>query len=231
MFIMKHCQKIIIAANNERYKSIFRSIACQVPDMEIHSIFNQSELTSDRLNEILPGWIFFPHWSAIIPKVIHENFRCVIFHMTDLPYGRGGSPLQNLIVRGHKETKISAIKCVSQLDAGEIYLQRALSLDGSAEEILQRAADIMPEMIAEIIMTNPTPIPQKGEVTPFVRRKPMDGDIAELDTIGKIHDYIRMLDGDGYPPAFIHLNKMRMEFTNSSLKDGNIEAKVKISIR
>ena len=30
---------------------------------------------------------------------IHENYKCIIFHMTDLPFGRGGSPLQNLISR------------------------------------------------------------------------------------------------------------------------------------
>ena len=47
--------------------------------------------------------------------------------MTDLPYGRGGSPLQNLIVRGHKHTMISAIKCVKELDAGPIYLKKPLT--------------------------------------------------------------------------------------------------------
>ena len=42
--------------------------------------------------------------------------------MTDLPFGRGGSPLQNLIVRGYKETMLSAIKCVGEVDAGPIYI-------------------------------------------------------------------------------------------------------------
>jgi len=36
----------------------------------------------------------------IILKEIFENYEIILFHMTDLPYGRGGSPLQNLIVRG-----------------------------------------------------------------------------------------------------------------------------------
>ena len=55
--------------------------------------------------------------------------------MTDLPYGRGGSPLQNLIIRGHKKTKISALRMVNELDAGPIYFKRSLSLNGNAQKI------------------------------------------------------------------------------------------------
>ena len=54
--------------------------------------------------------------------------------MTDLPFGRGGSPLQNLIERGIKQTKISAIKCVKELDGGDIYLKRDLETFDKAEK-------------------------------------------------------------------------------------------------
>jgi methionyl-tRNA formyltransferase len=117
------------------------------------------------------------------------------------------------------------------LDAGDIYLQRTLSLEGTAEEILQRAADIMPEMIDEIITTSPTPVPQKGKPTIFARRKPHESDIVGLDSVEKIHDYIRMLDADGYPHAFLEVNKMRLEFTDSCIINGSLEAKVKISMK
>ena len=70
---------------------------------EFFVIRDKKDLNIKYINEINPRFIFFAHWSSIIPKSIHEDFECVIFHMTDLPYGRGGSPLQNLIVRGHKK--------------------------------------------------------------------------------------------------------------------------------
>ena len=69
------------------------------------------------------------------PKSIWGTWPTVIFHMTDLPYGRGGSPLQNLIKRKHRTTKITAILCDDGLDTGDIYLKEDLSLEGSAEEI------------------------------------------------------------------------------------------------
>ena len=51
------------------------------------------------LSVMQPRYIFFPHWSQLVPAEITEMYDCVCFHMTDVPFGRGGSPLQNLIKR------------------------------------------------------------------------------------------------------------------------------------
>ncbi|MFW5887041.1 MAG: formyltransferase family protein, partial [Bacteroidota bacterium] len=118
---------------------------------DYYFINEKEELTIDTLKKAQPKFIFFPHWSYIIPSEIFENFNCIVFHMTDLPFGRGGSPLQNLISRGIHETKISAIKVVKELDAGPVYLKKDLSLYGTAEEIYLRAGDIIIRMIEEII--------------------------------------------------------------------------------
>jgi len=55
--------------------------------------------------------------------------------MTYMPYGRGGSPLQNLIVRGYRHTKLTALRMVEEFDAGPVYLKEDLCLEGNAEEI------------------------------------------------------------------------------------------------
>ena len=73
---------------------------------EMIIIDDKMDLKLDKIKSFNPDYIFFPHWSYIIPKEIFENYTCIVFHMTDLPFGRGGSPLQNLIVRGMKETNI-----------------------------------------------------------------------------------------------------------------------------
>jgi methionyl-tRNA formyltransferase len=84
-------------------------------------IKEKADLFLDNLKKINPKYVFFPHWSHIIPSAIYENFQCIVFHMTNLPFGRGGSPMQNLISRGIYDTKISAISCVKELDA-ETYI-------------------------------------------------------------------------------------------------------------
>jgi methionyl-tRNA formyltransferase len=150
--------------------------------------------------------------------------------MTDLPYGRGGSPLQNLIVAGHEKTVISAIRVVDKIDAGDIYLKEPLSLLGTAEEIFIRSSRIINLMIDKIIKEAPAVVEQTGDVVIFKRRTPGDGDISKLNSIEAIYDYIRMLDCDGYPNAFLEINGFRLEFTRASLKGNHsIIADVKIT--
>ena len=112
-------------------------------DVKVLLITDRKDLTYQKVKAFKPRYIFFPHWSWIIPLDIFENLECVVFHMTDLPFGRGGSPLQNLIERGIYQTKISAIRVAEELDAGPVYLKRDLSLEGSAEEIFKRACGII----------------------------------------------------------------------------------------
>ena len=57
-----------------------------------------SDLSVEALVEFDPDYVFFTHWNWIVESEIHDNFNCVVFHTAPLPYGRGGSPIQNLIL-------------------------------------------------------------------------------------------------------------------------------------
>lgn len=189
--------------------------------------------TPDDLSALLerasPRYIFFPHWSHIVPAAIVERFECVCFHMTDLPYGRGGSPLQNLIIRGHRDTRISALRMTDVLDGGPIYQKRPLSLEGSAEQIFERAGASIIEMIAWIASNEPQPSPQEGQSVAFERRKPSQSRIAGITGADGLYDHIRMLDAPGYPRAFIEHEGWRMEFGEAELSGEAVEARVRIT--
>jgi methionyl-tRNA formyltransferase len=223
---------IVLATPHRRYDVLEARVRERLKDCRVIRVRERNELTSDALQRLAPSFVFFPQWSWLIPADIHTRFDCVIFHMTDLPYGRGGSPLQNLIVRGHKDTQLSALKCVAKLDAGPIYLKRPLSLAGTAEEIFARAAQLMEEMIADIVLHRPEPSPQAGAVVEFQRRRPEDGNLSALQDLEQVYDFIRMLDGEGYPPAFLECGQLRLEFAAASLQRAGdetlVEAKVTI---
>lgn len=221
---------IVIVSNKSWHKKFVAEIQQRIGE-SVTYIDDKSSVTYENFKALNPKYIFFPHWSYIIPKKIHENFQCIIFHMTDLPFGRGGSPLQNLISRGIYETQLSAIRCIETLDGGDIYLKRPISLWGSAEEIFLRAAEMIKEMIIEIVRKNPVPVPQKGDAVIFKRRVPAESNIAELTSLNQVFDYIRMLDANGYPAAFLETNYLRLEFSRASLKEDNILADVKITLR
>lgn len=195
-----------------------------------HLITEPAEITVDKIKSISPKYIFFPHWSSIVPREILDIATCVCFHETDLPYGRGGSPLQNLITHGHKETFVSALKMSEELDAGPIYLKKPLSLEGLAEEIFIRTANIVAEIIKTIVTENPKPKEQVGKSTLFQRRKPSQSKIpTEKNTLIDIFDHIRMLDAESYPKAFLESDGFRYEISRPALKTGEILADVRIT--
>lgn len=193
-------------------------------------INNPNELRFKIISEFNPRYIFSIHWSNRVPKKITDNFECVCFHMTDLPYGRGGSPLQNLITRGHTETVISAIRMVQEFDAGPIYLKHPLSLFGNAEEIYIRAGKIITGMIHELIEKEPEPLIQQGKIVMFERRRPCESRIPEDANLEKTFDWIRMLDAQGYPPAFVTVGNLRIEFKRAVLRHNAVEADARITL-
>ena len=189
-------------------------------------------LTYRKLRKFNPGYVFFPHWSWKIPAEIYENFKCVAFHMTDLPFGRGGSPLQNLIVRGIRRTNISAIQVVEKFDAGDIYLKKNLDFSGRAEDIFKRASRIIfSYMIPEIVRRNPIPRPQKGKAVYFKRRTPEQGNMNHLKNVRQVFDHIRMLDAPGYPPAFFETKSLKILCSDAVLSSKGLSAKIKLEVK
>ena len=185
------------------------------------------EVQASMLN---PRFIFFPHWSEIVPARIFEKYECVCFHMTDVPFGRGGSPLQNLIINGHSETFISALRMTKDIDAGPIYLKRKLQLTGSALDIFERSAPICFDLISQIQIEEVKPVEQKGKPTYFQRRKPEESQVPKNISTDKLYDLIRMLDAPNYPSAFMLHGDLRIEFFDAIIDDDyTISAKVKIT--
>lgn len=220
--------RVVIASPHERHDALEVMLRDHL-GLDVLRVREQSELDPSKLSTFMPSYVFFPHWSWKIPAEIYEGFECVIFHMTDLPFGRGGSPLQNLVVRGISETKLTALRCVAELDAGPTYIKRPLSLLGTAEEILMRASQLTGAMIEVIVQERTEPKAQTGEPTTFRRRTAQDGEMASLESLEKAFDYIRMLDGEGYPPAFLETEHFKLEFSRASLKPDCVIADVKIT--
>lgn len=207
----------------------FQRLKESYPDYEFMIVDKKEDLTIPFLESYQPEYIFFPHWSWIIPKEIYDNYNCIVFHMTDLPFGRGGSPLQNLLVRGIYETKVSAIKVCSGVDAGPVYLKESIDIHkGNADDIFRRISDIIFEkMIPRFFDGNLAPVKQTGEITLFKRRKPEQSEIPDGLSQRQLYDYIRMLDGEGYPTAFRRYGRGKVFYTDAELQDGIVTAKAK----
>ena len=50
------------------------------------------------------------------------------------------------------------------------------------------------------------------------KKKREDGEMSKLSSITEMYDYIRMLDAEGYPNAYIEIGNFCFEFSRASLK-------------
>jgi methionyl-tRNA formyltransferase len=63
----------------------------------------------------------------------------------------------------------------------------------------------------------------------FNRRQPAESKIPSSTSLQALHDFIRMLDAQGYPKAFLQHEGFRYEFSRTALYDGRIMADVTIT--
>jgi methionyl-tRNA formyltransferase len=116
-----------------------------------------------------------------------------------------------------------------EIDAGPVYLKEELSLEGPAQEIYLRASELAARMIQRILLEKPTPRPQEGDIVEFRRRTPEESAIPPLHSLGALYDYVRMLDAEGYPRAYIELEGLRYEFSNARLSGKQLRADVRVT--
>jgi methionyl-tRNA formyltransferase len=214
----------IVASSRDWHWDGFQQFVANAPGM--WQYVDSNEKLMDAVAASSPRYIFFLHWSSLVPDEIFENHECVCFHMTDVPYGRGGSPLQNLIVADKTETMMTALRMQREFDAGPVYAKLPMSLDGRAEEIYLRAGELCWQMIRMIITKAPTPTPQQGEPTLFRRRKPEQSLLPPEGTLLELYDHIRMLDAPSYPLAFIRYGEFQLQFRYAELKEDELHAQL-----
>ena len=195
-------------------------------------ITNKDDLSQKNIERLNPKYIFFPHWSWIISKELYTKYECIVFHMTDLPYGRGGSPFQNLITREVYNTKISALKVTDGLDTGDIYIKEDLDISlGSAEENFIKMSNIIfNNIIPKFLTSKLIAKPQDGDIVTFKRKQPKESsiDVSESLTLSKLYDFIRMLDAEGYPKAFIELKNLKIEFSEVNMKSNKLTGRFEV---
>ena len=194
----------------------------------MYLLSSPKKLTINYLKRKKPEIIFFPDWSWIIPNEIISNYKCICFHESNLPKFRGGSPIQNQIIRGITKTKTTAFIMNEKIDAGDIILQKNLSLEGSIQEIFSRMAENDYSLILKIINGKYKRRKQSGKPTTYSRRKPKESELKSLNhSKNYLYNFIRMLE-DPYPNAFIRIGKQKLVFKKAIYNNKKLSVEVKL---
>jgi methionyl-tRNA formyltransferase len=101
----------------------------------------------------------------------------------------------------------------SELDSGDIYLSKKVSLGGNLNEILDRISTIIQELIIQIVNGDYNLSQQSGNPKYFKRRSGIQNELPIFeDDIKKIYNQIRMLDAADYPCAYLKIGNFSFEF-------------------
>ena len=224
MNISSKKQRIVILHSKPWCEELFAFGALMFPSEKYDLICIRSESEFEANKDFKSTDILlFIHWNWFVSKEITQNYKCICFHMTDLPYGRGGSPLQNLLIRGATSTQVSAIKMTQELDSGPIYLKRELKLSGTALAIYLRAGQLSLIMAKDIVSCDLKPSPQEGKIVEFKRLSHADNLIEQSKSgLEYFANMVRMLDAPTYPNAYILFGDLKIHFHNIIEKDGQL---------
>ena len=186
-------------------------------------IKSPKKLSIKNIKNINPDFIFFPDWSWIVPIEIINEYKCICFHESPLPKFRGGSPLQNQIIRGIKKTKTTAFIMNEKIDEGDIILQKNLSLEGELTDIFSRMIKNDFLMIQQILQGKYHQRKQKGKKSYYKRRNPKQSELKSLNHSKEyIYNFIRMLS-DPYPNAFIKIGNKKITFKSAKFEDKELK--------
>ena len=170
-------------------------------------------------------WVFFFHWSKIVSPSFYTRYKCVVIHTGTLPQDRGGSPLQNQILKGRKVTNVNALIMQDPVDSGKVYCKEQITLQGNLHDIWLNIAEVSFKLIKKCVTLNPIPWPQEGEGNTYKRKVNNKLIVNDLESI---YDQIRMLDAEDYPSTYLEVDGYRFEFSRAKTNGDHIIADVKI---
>lgn len=162
----------------------------------------------DRQADIIDGSIaFYLSCTGLTPpELLARNTWNLVVHASDLPKGRGFSPLVWQVLEGQNDIPLTMITMAEAADAGDIVMQRNLRFEGHElnDEMRTQMGDAIVEMCVEMATSSQPPLtsPQSGESTWYARRKADDSRLDVDRTLAEQFDLLRVVDNDCYPAFF-----------------------------
>lgn len=130
--------KIIVCAYREWGLKVYDSLKETFPQCDFILVSTPAELTNLFESAATPDMVLCVGWSWKVEGSIIDRSWVVGVHPSDLPNFAGGSPIQNQILSGIKDTKMTLFRLSKDLDQGPIIEKLPLSLRGHIHEIFER---------------------------------------------------------------------------------------------
>lgn len=153
---------------------------------------------------------FFLSYSRIVPRsVLVRHQHNLVVHASDLPRGRGMSPLTWQILEGTNKIVVTLLEAEDVVDTGVIYLQTHLDLDGTEllPELRNGIARATKALCMQFIDDYPSVVAQAREQTGekgslYRRRGFKDSQVDPFKSLEQQFNLLRVVDNECYPAWF-----------------------------
>ena len=177
--------------------------------------------------------VFFYGWSWFIENKVIQNFLCICLHPSKLPQFRGGSPIQNQIFRGVKNSAITVFRMNKKVDQGPIFMQKKSSLKGNLKKIFSNMSNIGTKITIKLLndfKKNKLKFyKQKGKISFYKRLtyKENQKNLTQLKkiTYSQLYDQIRSLQFP-YPGLKVKFKKKIIKIINAK----KVKKKTKVKL-
>jgi len=179
--------------------------------------------------ELLPNWLVdghevtWAHDAATLPEgdicfylsygrivgvdLLRRHKNNLVVHASDLPRGRGWSPLTWQILEGKDQIPVTLFEAAETVDSGPIYKQVVLQFSGLElidelrHAVMRATVDLCRSFVREYPAIT-AGIPQQGEPTFYARRYPKDSVIDTEKSVQEQFNLLRTVDNVRYPAWF-----------------------------
>lgn len=173
---------------------------------DVNYVFDKSEIMNGDV-------CFLLSCSRIVEnKYLSLNKNNIVVHASDLPKGKGFSPLQWQILEGKNKIVLSLIEAIDEVDAGPIYFKNCLIFGG--HELYYELRDSLGNEIIEMCLKfvndyyDLKPIEQSGESSFYKKRTNKDDEIDPNKSITDLFNHFRIADNQNYP-LYFYLNNVK----------------------
>ena len=161
-------------------------------------------------DDLVPGDVCFLLGCGQMLKREHLEMHRhnLVVHESDLPKGRGWSPLTWQVLEGADRIPVTLFEADAKVDNGSIYLQTWIELNGSelVDELREHQARATLDLCRIWVKGYPAILsqarPQEGEATSYRRRTTKDSELDPGKPLGDQFNLLRVVDNRRYPAFF-----------------------------
>ncbi len=166
-------------------------------------------------------------------RIIEKNYldmhqHNLVIHESDLPKGKGWSPMFWQILEGKNQIPIVLFEATPEIDSGEIFVKDTIELTGFElnyelrEKQALKTIEICERYLKEYDDITENSQAQKGIATYYPKREPKDSELDIKKTIKENFNLLRIVNNEEYP-AFFYIDGQKYFITISKVKESEKE--------